>query len=61
MDHVSGALLVPEAIKVARKEELKIFVKISVYEKKVPRRFAQGNNVIRTQWIDTSKGDEVSG
>ena len=32
--HASGAVLDPEAIKVARKEELKIFVKIRVDEKK---------------------------
>ena len=56
-DDVSNAALDPELVMQARKLEMKFFSDMGVYTR-VPRSSIRGK-VIKTRWIDVSKGDSV--
>ena len=60
-DDVSNQVLDPTLLKEARREEMKYFEKLGVYER-VARSEQQrtGGKVIGTRWVDVNKGDSES-
>ena len=60
-DDVSNQVLDPELLKAARREEMKYFEKLGVYER-VGRseQVRTGGKVIGTRWVDVNKGDSES-
>jgi hypothetical protein len=59
-DHVNGGELDPDKVREARKEEIRFFIKMIVYEK-VPRNrcIRLNKSPIKLRWVDTLKGDGV--
>ena len=55
-DDLSGAVLDPELVQRARDVEMEYFRKMVVYNK-VNRSEAKGRKIIRTKWVDVTKGD----
>ena len=60
-DDVTGTVLVPELVRLARAEEMSYFKKLGVYDV-VPRSDAlrTGGKVIGTRWVDVNKGDSTN-
>ena len=60
-DDVSGRKLNPQIVEAARREELALFQKHTVYEKVPLQRCIDetGKQPIGIKWIDTNKGDET--
>ena len=60
MDEVSGAWLRPEIVAQARKEEIKYFREMGVYEKvNIDECWTQTCTApIAVRWVDINKGDD---
>ena len=57
-DDISGKILDPKGVEKARKDEIKIFEGMKVWEK-VPRSSVpSGTKIIGTRWVDVNKQDE---
>ena len=60
-DDMNEVFLDPEAVRLARKEEMDFFNKLGVY-KRVPRsRVTEvGGKMVSVKWLDTNKGDKLN-
>ena len=57
IDEISGALLDPTEVRIARQEEIAFVRDFGVYVK-VPEEQAAGKPIISVKWVDINKGDE---